>query len=531
MTKELRVRVKAVEGLAGQVRTTLRVGVNELRGSNGVGKSSLGRAIAARMGVSAVAVNIDAGAGGWGEVEIDNALMLVKPAGKKSKMEEMAPAPVAAVDRHPLATLITADGVGTPTLANDRRVKALARLYPLPVDEAALREMVGDDAEVFEAVRSWTGQELPSVAEAVRAALNKAALSAQKEVDDADAAVRNLAEEAEAVLQQVGGRSALTSSSPEDARAEVERLVGVRDKVERERSERVALETQQAEIRATDDPEPDHSAAQQELEAATERVERGHTVIADLRRQLAEAERSLEEAEREQERATGREQAARTAHAAWAARRSLLEKPVTGPTEAQVEAVRSELADARSIEAAAVKSAQYRDIIRRSEAKQGERVRLKTRMDRLRGLVKELGARVGDRLSQAGIPDTRIATGEEGAEPGRLCAVLEDGRVVDVNDRMVSSGQLVRWALKVAAGRMPAGGFLDLIPEPHAANWWAELDGKRRLELAEIFAAHGLIVDAEVPPDVPPHGVEAEEEELYILHLPSRERVTVEVSP
>lgn len=524
MTKELRVRARGVEGIEGEARATLRVGVNELRGSNGRGKSSFGRAIAARMGVSTVEVNVTAG--GFGEVEIEGALMVVKPAGRRTKLEELGPAPAVAVDREPLETLITADGVGTPALANDRRVKALARLYPMPVDEAALREMIGDDPDVWEAVKAWRGQELPNVVEGVRTALNKAALEADREVTAADAAVANLAEEAEGKLREVGGRQALTSSSPAEARQEVERLVSHVDRIEDEHGQRLALERQQAEIRAADDPEPDHAGAARALEEATEQVDRGQARIADLRRQLQDAERAQGDLERAQERAAGEERRAREAHEAWARRREILSKPVTGPTERELEAARRELADAREVERLARLSAEYRDIIRRSEEKQGERVRLKQREGRLRGLVKALAARAGDLLAKAGIPDTRIATGEDGVEPGRLCAVLEDGRVVDVNERMVSAGQLVRWALRVAEPRMPAAAFLNLVPlSNQEKNWWADLDGRRRRELADIFLAHSLVVDVELPSE------EEEEVPLHIVHLPSGDRTPVEIVP
>jgi hypothetical protein len=307
-----------------------------------------------------------------------------------------------------------------------------------------------------------------------------------------------LTDQATRTLAEIGGQSAVTQVTAEGARVETDGLERKLALLRQAREQRVKLEQQQAEIRGAEDPEPDFAGATAAARATFDAEGLAGGVVDRLKRELHEAETAFAAARQRRADALLEAERAQAAHEKWTARRAILERPVEGPEQAAVDALAEEVEVARKIEARAGRSDEYRRVVAESRERHGEAEILERRSKALRALVLNLGARVGEQLAALGIPDTEVSTPTTPhVEPGRLCARLAGDRLADVSSGKISSGQLVRWALKVGAPAMRSG-FLDLTPaQPGAPNWWTDLDSEAQAEIRDAFAEAGVVVVVE----------------------------------
>jgi energy-coupling factor transporter ATP-binding protein EcfA2 len=497
----LQVEVTDLAGIAGTAHAVITEGVNELRGPNGAGKSSLAAAVAA--GLTSTAVDLHEGAD-HGQVVISGRPTVMRRSGAGVKAETTGPPPDhRLLPCDAVATLITGDGVQDPDRANARRLKALTRIYPLPVDEAALGHLVQDDEEVRAQARFLVGQQLPDAQEALRKLINTAALALEKEAAEDEAAIKVHADQAAELLNELGGRASLTRQTAAQARADVEEAQRELARLEAAREKRVALEDQQQEIRGMDDPEPPLLGRQEAREEAVTQHLAAVRAKEEAQEALRAAEKAVEVCHRELASRTEALEATVAEHARWKERRAILGKEVEGPEQDEVDAAVADVTLRRKVEERASRSDSYRAATAAAEARTKELAVRSERAAHLRRLVEDLGDRIGVLLEGAGIPDTRIVR-------GRLSAVLaqEGGaapRVVDLTSGHISSGELVRWALRVGAPALGAGVLNLTTMRPGDPNWWNDLSPERRRELQGVIAetAPGLTVLAEVPGDGP----------------------------
>lgn len=469
----------SIENVGGIHRAdlVLKPGVNELLGANGAGKTSAMQAIRRAFGEKVPVEKRD----GAVEGRITAPGIVVK-LGKVVKATGEAELELA--DAGPLTRIIDPGMKGSDEAAT-ARIRALVELLSPAFDAESLRILAQDEEAVRALLAEYSENAfstLSDAAERARLILHRHAREAEQKAKEAAATAAAAERNAADALERAGGEDALTDIPPAVAE-QFETAARESAAIARHRAEqRVALERQQEEIRATLGVAPEPAKFEDDI----------HLRTAALEAHQARLDKLAAEAAKERELMAG---VKADLAALVAARRGeeerlqqhrqqseILARVVEGPTAEEVEKLDLAATAASEKRRAAVVSAAVRDLRARAEAEKKNREAADERAQALR----DAATSVFDRLAE--LPGIAERSGRLTVIVGRLHVKLESGELVDYETRQ-SEGQKIDVALEVAAAIYGEGAVVAIDD-----RYWLALDDEHRRLFAERAAAHGLFV-------------------------------------
>lgn len=474
MTEQQTFKIENVGGIE-RAELTLIPGVNVLRGRNAIGKTSAMRAIVRAQG-------------GGGELERRDgaARGLVEGPGVKLTIGKVVratgQAELSLADLSPLATLID-PGIKDPEAAARARIRALAELLRVPVDDSTLDALCQGDA----ALRGWLEQtcqdeaidDLLTASEKLRGYAHGLARTWETKAENAQGRAQAARTGEEVALGEIGGPTRLVDLSPQDARAAL--IEGSRqyERLEAECNGRERLEVQQAKLRETIGERPDWEGLERKLRESQGTLESLMEELRLLEGKIAGTRQRIEGLTKE-----GREARARAEQ--WDRAQEILSRTPEGPTREELALSKVRLVHRAEEE---LELAQHSAAYRAAEATRQEaeetRMTATHEAERLRGLAADLPAVLGQILASAGAEGITVAD-------GRLCAMV-GGVVVDW-ERRLSDGERISRALDLAVKV-----YEGVVPLSDA--FWMRLDPANRAHLAAEAQARGLFVLTEEPAD------------------------------
>lgn len=480
-----------VENVGGiqQAHVEIRPGaINVFTGANGAGKTTLTQAIRRAAG-ERVPLEVRDGAH-LGTVELPGVRVQIK-----SSIRSTGQAEVSLADTGPLSELIDPGLKGDDERAL-ARVRAMLKLISPTFDATVVATLADGDPDVAAAVeqevREGALRDLVDVAERVRRVAHAKARDAEALTQQAAGRATSAELTAQQALEKAGGESALVDTPPAEAEQAERAAVETLGRLRHERHVRVELERQQAEVRATLGEAPDPARYDQDLELRSQALAAHEARIRELERAIGQEKEAMAgvRADRDrllQMRASEEERARK--HQRQVA---LLDQPVTGPAEAEVEAAEAAAARATEHRRSAAVSAEVRSLAATALAARAEADERARRAERLR----EVATSVYDRLALLpGIADK--------AAPLTILAgrvhVVDGDQLHDFESRR-SAGQ------KVAAAFALAAKCYAETDDPERApivaldgRLWADLDPDAKAEAARAAAELGLAVVTEEP--------------------------------
>ncbi len=496
-----------VENMGGITQADLRcyVGVNELEGPNGGGKSSMIGAIATLHGLAMppeFPTEVRDGAE-EGRVYGNGLSLIVRKVRSATGRAE-----IEVQGGYDLAELIDGGRYADEKARAKARVRALLRIHRLPVTEEAI-EILAVDPEVaalaLAEIRDNLIDDMLDASEKVRRVGHNEAKRNEDLAAESEARANILLTQASEALAAIGGESAMVDLSPADAEAHARTL---RDKLAVARSDarrRQDLEAQQAEIRATLGDRPDPKAFDAKRADAARDVNDLESGIARL---IEEAERiasqlsatrvALAETKGLRDRIDAKIRETHEAAVEWDRRSGLLGRAIEGPLPAEVEALEKSADVAGLTAKRALGSADYRNSRAEAMVAHDAANEAKTRAEFLRTVATTVQDRLGKLLNGTDSEGLTIDAN------GRLC-VVEDGKVFDF-ERRRSEGQQISAALRFVAKRYPS----KLVPLSGA--FWQALQPAAKEEFARLAKDLGLYILTERPSDG---------EGITVNHLPA----------
>jgi len=485
-----------IENIGGITRFDfpLKLGVTELVGENGQGKSSSMNAAARLFGAEIPLEPRDGEEEGSVEETTSGVKLIVRQATRRSGVAD-----VSIADVGPLAELID-PGISDPKARNAARIRALLKICRLPVTEEAIATLAGDKEVARIALHQCKGElidDLLRAAEKVRAVAHESKRQSQAASEAATGrgdAHELLAAEA---VRKLGGLDrlleGLTPAEAEQQERDVSRMFETARVTARQRIE---LEQRQAEVKTSLGEKPDPSRFDVDIEiranavaAADQRLEEMQQHLRDLERRIAQHRETMAAARQDlqllQKSKADEAERLRT----WERQATILEQPVEGPTPAEVENLRVRLEEARDRTVRARYSAEFlgnrdAEAMARQEAKE-----MAQRAEILEALATTVRDRLGLLLSGTAAKGFTVVD-------GALCVLGPNGEALDFDTRQ-SEGQRVRAALRVFAQANP-DGVVAVDP-----RFYASLDPERREELAQLCVEYGLYAITESPTNGP----------------------------
>lgn len=503
------VDIENVNGIKA-AKIEVRVGVNELAGGNGAGKTSAFRAMARLFGDSDALVEPFDGAE-YGTVEGDGVKLLVRD---KVKSAGRGTEEVAAMG--PVVQLITGGNRKGAAERNKARLQALAALVDVRVDVDDVPKLVKEPwlvKEVQKMVCADGGLPLLEAAEGARvaamerarieeseAALLRPTLAAAKRrldgiVSELDAmgltfpdppADGNALDQAN--MRSMAAESARTARAADEAYRNIQAAHQVKQDAERQNAETLAglplvNDDEDAAMLAVNAAYQYLQQSEQLKAANDEALEAARATLAKAQEQATASTHRLVDARREHARTQSE---AVTLQIRKGERQSLAERlkqPVPGPTEDDVNDAGAKMAET---EFAATRDRLHMEAaIAHGELHQAilDQITHEKCAIELRADVAKMHESVGAFLRDAGVQGLTVVDGE--------LAALVDGKPVDFDTRL-STGQKIRAALKLAAPRLHGVVFLD-------AEYWLAIDDAGRKEVDAAAVELGLIVVTERP--------------------------------
>jgi energy-coupling factor transporter ATP-binding protein EcfA2 len=474
--KTLEIEVHNI-GPHGTTRLQFSPGVNVLTGRNGAGKSTfIGASVAALGGDEKVTVRDGAVAG---SVAVDGVVTLkvgraVSPKGHPT-VELGAYSPVSDV--------IDGAGLADPTKADARRVKALLALVPIEVTPAVRSMLVGGNEKMAsELPPPEVGTNVLAVGEWYRRRANELALQEERAAERAAGSALGAAADLQEVHCELEPAEAMVRENEASlALARAEAGAAARKEAEARRERMQALVAR---------GEPDVQSARDAAASAAFAVTQARDNVTRLREELARAHAEFEERARDDARARLSLAGAESAHSTWKAAQEEASKPVTGPTEEDVEAAKAARARAVAKVAEAKACAAYRDGNAKAAAWSQERQKREEEAKVLRLVAANVSTALGEVLAKHGLAGIAY-------EDGRLFAVDMHGGAVRKRlfaDRL-SFGERTRLAMALALPAF-AGRFIPFDP-----SFWAALQPSHKTEMAAIARELGVYLVTEEPTD------------------------------
>lgn len=481
------VDVENVGGIQQAHVEILPGAITVFTGQNGAGKTTLTNSIRRAVG-ERVPLEVRDGAH-LGTVELPGVRLQIK-----SSIRSSGQAEVALADTGPLSRLIDPGLKGDDEKAL-ARVRAMLELIRPDFTADVVAALADQEDEVASAVeqevRDGALRDLVDVAERVRRVAHAKARDAEALAQQAAGKATSAELTAAQALERAGGEEALVETSVAAAEQEERAAAEALGRARHERQTRVALERQQAEIHASLGEAPDPTRFDQDLKIRTEAIDAHEARIRDLERAISQEREAMagirSDRDRLQQMRASEEDRARQHQRHLA----ILQQPIVGPTEEEVELAEAAAARATEARRAAVVSADVRQLAATAEAARAEAEERALRAERLR----EVATTVYDRLSLLpGIADK--------AAPLTILAgrvhVVDGDQVHDFESRR-SAGQKVAAAFALAA-KCYATADDDRAPIVALdGRLWADLDPAAKAEAARAAAELGLAVVTEEP--------------------------------
>lgn len=500
--------IKDLGGIA-ELDVRCEVGITELVGRNGAGKSSAIAAISKASGAE-IPVEVRDGAD-EGSVTGNGVSLTIRRIARTTGRAEIELA-----EGGPLADLIDGGGYADPAARAKARVRALLRLERLPVTEETIGALASDPEVARLSLRECQDNLVDDLLEAAEKVRRTAhGLARVQETGQAEAAaVADVHEKrATEAVEETGGTDRLVEIPADDASANAAAL---RDQLAVTRADaqrRAELEAQQAEIRGTLGERPDPKRFDGAKNDLLHIIELRRTNLDDLRAQRAKLDAEIASVEQAHTTAVRDAKAielriseAQAEATAWDQRAGLLSREISGPVAADVEKLERAVTSAAMTASLARISEQYR-----ADREAAKDARQKADDHALRGeFLRTIATTVQDRLGQ--LLATTAAQGFTVNAEGRLC-VVDGKKVLDFETRQ-SEGQRIAKALEVAA-RTYAGKVVPLD-----GRYWQALDPEHKADFAAKAADLGLFVITE----------RASEGSLIVNHLPAKRELAEAVS-
>lgn len=487
-----------VEDLGGIHSADVRlfVGVNDLRGRNGSGKTSTINAISAACGAK-LPLEVRDGAD-VGRVTGNGVTMTIRKVAATTGKAE-----VELAGGDDLAELIDGGGYADPKARSKARVRALLRIERLPVTEETIAALCNEDEEVaavtLRECEDNLTDDLLEAAERARRVAHKLAGSAEQDQAGALAAADVHEAQAIAAIEEIGGEKWAVDVPAVDAAANAQALRDRLAVAKSDRERRQALEAQQAEISATLGDRPDAEAMVPKLKDARERIEalefhlgdlQGEEQelsdkLADLRVTIAEQKSAIVEAKQFRDRVESKVHETRIAAQDWDRRSGLLGRTIEGPTEAEVDKLTTATSRAEMTARQAAASETFRTNRHAAAEARQKAADHATRAEYLRTIATTVQDRLGRLLN--GTDADGLTVGAD----GRVC-VVEGGAIHDFETRR-SEGQQIAAALRFMARKNPNRVI------PLSGRFWNALDPNARQTFAQLSAELGLYVVTESP--------------------------------
>ena len=480
-----------VEDLGGihSADVRLYVGVNDLRGRNGSGKTSTINAISAACGAK-LPLEVRDGAD-VGRVTGNGVTMTIRKVAATTGKAE-----VELAGGDDLAELIDGGGYADPKARAKARVRALLRIERLPVTEETIAALCNEDEDVaavtLRECEDNLTDDLLEAAERARRVAHKLAGSAEQDQAGALAAADVHEAQAIAAIEEIGGEKWAVDVPAADAAANAQALRDRLAVAKSDRERRQALEAQQAEISATLGLRPDAEAMVPKLKGAREKIEVLESDLTDLQVEaqaiadrIAEQRIVIAEAKQFRDRVESKVHETRIAAQDWDRRSGLLGRTIEGPTEAEVDKLTTATSRAELTARQAAASETFRTNRHAAAEARQKAADHATRAEYLRTIATTVQDRLGRLLN--GTDADGLTVGAD----GRVC-VVEGGAIHDFETRR-SEGQQIAAALRFMARKNPNRVI------PLSGRFWNALDPNARQTFAQLSAELGLYVVTESP--------------------------------
>jgi len=459
-------------------------GINELRGGNGVGKSSLQNLIAAAGGAG-IPVSVTDGENA-AKLIIDGSVVF-ESARKKGQQPYVSLASVSSV------ALVVDPGIKNPESAEEARLKNLLKLvkaattdemieYFLTPDRKSEDDEPSVDGEAYDYVDSNYGidrlKELDPVAVAdvlIKGSggfIHKLKREYRAKADNAQARYQ---------VAKPEKPERLSKLSLDEADAEYRRVVGDHREAQGSWQQRQEREKERAGITLGDRPDP--KAARADFEDANEVLRIASHKVIELEKQLALAKAEQHTRTEAAVRAANDLKNVEIAAEQWDRNAAILESEITGASAADVQDKAQKVIEAKAALELARSTDDYHKRLEIADVARKERDAATARESEVERLAAGIPARLGEQFNLLGIPGARV-------NDGVLEVQNEKGKWEPFYRR--SKGQQWDWVLPIDAAQNPGG----LVALPKEA--WFELEDERKAEVARAFVKHQRIGIVEV---------------------------------
>jgi len=456
-------QVHDVNGIADLTLSLTDPGVYVMRGRNGAGKTSALNAVRAALGDRSATAQPTDGVRS-GTVEGPGVTLHVG----KNRRRDGTPE-VGLADSGPLATLIDPRLKGDEARAK-ARIQALLQLCPVTVTDEILSDLCCGQKLLLDSIGTKQGNDLLGYAARVKTL----AQSYARECETLAAEHKGAMAVADAKLGEIGTVPEGTAEMlEEDERRLIEGATKHLAVLEQSCRQRKELEERQAQVRETLGERP-------AVEWHRSRMSLADAAVNELKSKLALAQLEQTQA------ATNLRNAEKEA-AAWDSRHRILEQPLTGASELEVDDARFSLQNACEL---VTRSQTLR--ARRKALEDLDRARMAMRTAEkeatsMRGVADAVPAALARALRGAGIPGLTVHEGK--------LAIQTDAGVLDWEERL-SFGQKVRLALQVALQAAHHDGARVFALDP---EFWLALDPVHRTTANHIAKEMGVYLLTEEP--------------------------------
>lgn len=447
-------------------------GVYELHGANGVGKSSVQRAIARGFGQKQFDVPLRRGAT-EGYVKYDGSVLL--RIGKVNRQSGRAD--ISMVSSSPVADFIE-PGLKDPEAAARVRVQSLLSIIDPLVTEDSIKTLVGANDAAYAYLDEQVGvdtlieDDLVTAADKVRRLIHQLKQHWLREADQASARM---------TANQPEKPPVVVDKAVADAQAEYETAVRALERVSGEADQRKKTEATRKQIQENHGERPDVSADEQHvttLEAS--KIELDATIL-ELEKQLSAAKAQRLGASTQLDDAKGRVKQATAAAEAWDKNKALLAADVDGANDLDVQIAQKAVDRTRRTVEVARASEAYRAALEAYDTAQTEKDTATTLAREFESIAVNVTGKLGTLLLEAGLEGMTV-------EDGEVKLLPPDGRAV----AELSYGERAALIYKPFVAKNP-----DSIVN-YPAEHYSQLDIQNKADIARLTIKYDLYAVAEI---------------------------------
>jgi hypothetical protein len=454
------------------VKMSLKPGFNLLTGRNGAGKTRNLLALGWAMGADLPVTMRHGCDKAWVNVDGQRIRTLEKP------MLHIGDVELALNGSNPISDIICPD-VKDPKRAEPRRVEALLSLVDVPVTEEAIAVLVNDDENVVDYLSEVEPDLLKCSVVTVADRIAKRSHELKR---------RWLAQASE----QQGRIDAVRVEKPEDvttntvegAQRRYEEAVGDHRQLSGEASQRAERERERQTVGGLG-VRPDVDAAYKRKQDAIAAHNALSDEITELKKILFSKQNELILLSKAANEAEMTHSVAKQDAEHWDQRKAILETPITGATQADVEKASLRVQEARQELERARATQRWQEAAQQVKQAQEARDTANSLAKKYETLAQGVTGRLSLLLEKAGLKSLTVSE-------GKLCYVHEGGKLEPFTD--LSFGQRTRAIMPLLEKREWPYGII-VLPR----TFYDGLDGEARKEVGEIFASKSLSIVVEEP--------------------------------